>query len=403
MAGKMSLKQLSANVQKAVEAYETNDGDAAAYDHALEAIQKLQLAVEKPGDYAARVRYRGLQNIAIVMLAEMGVLQAIAARPDSSITASELAKETSCDELLIKRLLRQLTTNGICDEVAEYTYASNPMTQVFASPGQLAGFRYSTEQIFYIGSKIRGYLQESQVHKSQPVKANAHQHAFGKTFWQLLASDPSAKENFDIFMKAARRGGHVQMWNERYPPVSQLKDEDLKTGAEAVLMVDVGGGVGGQVGAFRKQCPDLPGRCILQDLPDTIKNNTSPPEGVELQAYDFFTPQPVKGARIYLFRSVCHDWDDSHSRKLLANTVAAMDPEYSRLLIDDWVLPDLGASLKATNMDINMMIMFDAMERTKNQWIKLLADVGLEIVEIYSTPGAAESIIETRVKRSRVI
>ncbi|KAK3666981.1 hypothetical protein LTR22_002206 [Elasticomyces elasticus] len=399
MARKIDLKQLSANVQKAVEAYENDGDDAAAYDHALEAIQKLQLAVEKPGDYAARLRYHGLQNIAIVMLAEMGVLQAIAARPDSSITVTELAKGTGCDELLIKRLLRQLTTNGICDEVAEYTYASNHMTQVFASPGQLAGFRYSTEQIFYIGSKIRSYLQESQVHKSQPVKQNAHQHAFGKTFWQLLASDPSAKENFDVFLKAARRGGHVQMWNERYPPVSKLKNEELKTGEEAVLMVDVGGGVGGQVGAFRKQCPDLPGKCILQDLPDTIKNNSSPPEGVELQAYDFFTPQPIKGARIYLFRSVCHDWDDSHSRQLLANTVAAMDPEYSRLLIDDWVLPDFGASLKATNMDINMMIMFDAMERTKNQWIKLLADVGLEIVEIYSTPGAAESIIETRVKR----
>ncbi|KAK5676263.1 hypothetical protein LTS10_011075 [Elasticomyces elasticus] len=401
MTGETSLKQLSADVQKAVEAYENNDADAAAYDHALGAIQKLQLAIEKPGDYAARVRYHGLQNIAIVMLSEMGVLQAIAARPDSSITATELANQTGCDELLIKRLLRQLTTNGICDEVGEYTYHSNPMTQVFASPGQLAGFRYSTEKIFYIGSKIRGYLHNSQIHKGQPVKQNAHQHTFdGKTFWQLLGSDPSAKENFDIFMKAARRGGHVQMWNERYPPVSQLKDEDLKIGEEAVLMVDVGGGVGGQVGAFRKQCPNLPGKCILQDLPDTIKNNASPPDGVELMSYDFFTPQPVKGARIYLFRSVCHDWDDSHSRKLLANTVAAMDPEYSRLLIDDWVLPDFGASLKATNMDVNMMIMFDAMERTKNQWIKLLADVGLEIVEIYSTPGAAESIIETRVNRS---
>lgn len=45
---------------------------------------------------------QGLQNIALVMLAEMGVLQAITARPDSSITASELAKDTGCDELLIR-------------------------------------------------------------------------------------------------------------------------------------------------------------------------------------------------------------------------------------------------------------------------------------------------------------
>jgi len=101
---------------------------------------------------------------------------------------------------------------------------------------------------------------------------------------------------------------------------------------------------------------------------------------------------------MYLFRSVCHDWDDEHCRGLLRNTVAAMDPNYSRLLIDEWVLPESGASLKATNMDINMMLTFNAMERTKGQWVKLLDAVGLEIVDIFSTPGAAESIIEARVK-----
>ena len=53
--------------------------------------------------------------------------------------------------------------------------------------------------------------------------------------------------------------------------------------------------------------------------------------------YDFFTPQPIKGARIYLFRSVCHDWDDEKSIVLLRRIVAALDSSYSRL-------PDLGAS-----------------------------------------------------------
>jgi len=56
MASNSSLQQLSQDVQKAVDAY-SNDGDAEAYDGALAAIQKLQLALEKPGDYAARVRY----------------------------------------------------------------------------------------------------------------------------------------------------------------------------------------------------------------------------------------------------------------------------------------------------------------------------------------------------------
>jgi hypothetical protein len=49
-------------------------------------------------------------------------------------------------------------------------------------------------------------------------------------------------------------------------------------------------------------------------------------------------------------------------------------------------------------MDCNMMLLFNASERTKMQWEKLLDAAGLEIVDIFSTPGAAESVIETKCK-----
>ena len=313
-----------------------------------------------------------------------------------------------------------MTAIGVCEERGEYTYQSNSMTEVLAVPGQIAGMRYMTETLFPIGSKIREYINGAGAKKGLPQGLPACKFAFGKTFWQLLDDEADRRASFNEYMKAARRGGQAQVWHERYPPAATLKDEKLRHGPDALLMVDVGGGVGGQVGAFRQQYADLPGRCVLQDLPDTIKNNASPPENVELMAYDFFTPQPLKGkrknnltweldvianqvistgARMYLFRSVCHDWDDEHSRKLLRNTVTAMDPTYSRLLIDEWVLPESGASLKAANMDINMGLMFNAMERTKGQWEKLLGDVGLEIVQIFASPGAAEAVIEAKVRQ----
>lgn len=49
-----------------------------------------------------------------------------------------------------------------------------------------------------------------------------------------------------------------------------VKDEQLETDVDAVLMVDVGGGVGSQVGAPRKLMSRLPGKCILQDLHEQI-------------------------------------------------------------------------------------------------------------------------------------
>ena len=40
--------------------------------------------------------------------------------------------------------------------------------------------------------------------------------------------------------------------------------------------------------------PDLPGRLVAQDLPTVIGAAPAPPTGVEMQAYDFFTEQPIK-------------------------------------------------------------------------------------------------------------
>ncbi|KAF2771024.1 putative O-methyltransferase [Teratosphaeria nubilosa] len=410
------LAEPSSRVQDTVAACERTN-DASSYDEALKSIRDLQLAVEKPGDFAARIRFQAFQNIAILVLAEMGVLQVISGKAraqllrknwlprldtmlHSSVWIFRCREKLWADDPSTEQLMRLITASGMCEEVGMSTYRSNQMLEVLADPGQIAGQKFMLDVQFRTGSRITDYLRAAQLDRCKTSNQSACQFAFnGKTFWQLLEESPERKANFDLYMKAARRGGQVQLWHQRYPPAAKLRDETLKKAPPALLMVDVGGGVGGQVGAFRKQYPDLPGRCVLQDLPETIKNNTSPLENVELMAYDFFTPQPLKGARIYLFRSVCHDWDDAHTRQLLSNTVAEMDPAYSRLLIDEWVLPDVGVDLKAANMDVNMLLLFNGMERTESQWVELLGDVGLEIVRIWRTEGAVESVIETRVKR----
>lgn len=78
-------------------------------------------------------------------------------------------------------------------------------------------------------------------------------------------------------------------------PVEERLAKGFKADEEgAVLLVDVGGGIGADMERFRKRYPDMPGKVIVQDLPDVI-NSTKMPQGVEGMAHDFFTPQPVKG------------------------------------------------------------------------------------------------------------
>jgi hypothetical protein len=74
-----------------------------------------------------------------------------------------------------------------------------------------------------------------------------------------------------------------------------------------------------------------------------------------------------------------------------------MDKDYSRLLINDYVLPDTGVDLHPALLDIMMMSLCSGLERTEKQWRALLDSIGLEIVKIWTSPGA-ESVIETKLK-----
>ena len=83
-------------------------------------------------------------------------------------------------------------------------------------------------------------------------------------------------------------------------------------------------------------------------------------------------------------------------RHILAQTIPALDPHHSRIVIVDIVLPDCGAKLLPALFDINMMLM-GGRERTEREWRGLLSEVGLRVIRITGPePGAwnMDSVIE---------
>ena len=94
-----------------------------------------------------------------------------------------------------------------------------------------------------------------------------------------------------------------------------------------------------------------------------------------------------------LFRSICHDWSDAKCREL-SNTVATMEPGYSKILINDWVLPDTGGPLVPALLDIQVLAVISGMERTQTQWRGLLKAVGLDIVNFHTIGTENEDLIE---------
>ena len=104
------------------------------------------------------------------------------------------------------------------------------------------------------------------------------------------------------------------------------------------------------------------------------------------------------GARVYYFRNICHDWSDEHCQTILTNTAKSMEKGYSRILIDDFVLPNTGAPLRGSAMDFLMMVYASGMERTRHQWETLLEASGLEMIKVWGEDSGYEQVIECQLK-----
>ena len=105
---------------------------------------------------------------------------------------------------------------------------------------------------------------------------------------------------------------------------------------------------------------------------------------------------PTVDARCYYLRMVFHDWPDERCLEILKHLTASMKAGYSKVIINDIVLPDQGATRFAAQSDINMMTLLAAMERSETQWRRLLEQAGLEVIKVW--PGAGESVIEATLK-----
>lgn len=100
------------------------------------------------------------------------------------------------------------------------------------------------------------------------------------------------------------------------------------------------------------------------------------------------------GATIYYLRNIIHDYPDEKAIVILKNLAAALAKD-SAILIDDMVIPDVGAHWHATQLDIALMAGLASVERTREAWYELVEKAGLKINQIYTyTASLRDSIIE---------
>nr|BAA32788.1 Ich1 [Coprinopsis cinerea] len=217
------------------------------------------------------------------------------------------------------------------------------------------------------------------------------------------------------------------------------------------IIVDVGGGIGSTsmllASAFSSSDGENRGlKFVIQDRSVVVEMGEKAwrekcPELLEsglarFQVHDFFTPQPIQNASIFLLRVVLHDWPDNYARKILLHLRRAArddqihEEDNTKLLLADFVLPlacketggsesglsgiegvsvgggggtqgqeydsapapllpNLGkASANVYWMDMTMNAMFNSQERTLREIVALTRSAGWRVVRVTQAPGS---------------
>jgi hypothetical protein len=83
---------------------------------------------------------------------------------------------------------------------------------------------------------------------------------------------------------------------------------------------------------------------------------------------------------------ILHDWSDEQSLQILRHIRDAMTPGYSKLIIEEFILPEKDCHMLPVMWDWEMMVFLNSFERSEGRWKKLLDEAGFTAVFL-APPG----------------
>ena len=244
------------------------------------------------------------------------------------------------------------------------------------------------------------------------------------SFFEYFAKSTETSDQFSAYMKSVHSSHGTSLnhlvsgfdWASlgRATVVDVMLSPSYEKTMSVLTVKQVGGSIGNTSVTLAKAFPDL--NFIVQDLPGTIANSKSllstQPESVRsritTQAHDFFTPQPVSRADVYLFRMILHDWPTADAVAILKQILPAMRLHLgggARIVIMDTVLPPPGSMAVVEEAllrvrDLTMLQAFNSRERELSDFEDLLRQVkddeggGLVLRNVVKPPGSVASVME---------
>ncbi|KAJ7648737.1 O-methyltransferase [Mycena polygramma] len=372
------------------------------------------------------------------VVATLNVVEILREGGREGMHIQDIAEKAGTDLDKLCRVLRLLATHHVFREVTPDVFTNNrissvidkgkPSALLFQKPAErfsgTSGLGAYVEHITDEGFKSSAYMADTLVDPatafSQAPTATLFSRAFS-TDMPIFAwfESPENKE------RLVRFGIGQAGSNKIDPPESILLGLNWDQLPKDAVLVDVGGGVGSTSLTIAKATPNV--RIVNQDRAPVIEqakaywteNLKSHVDSgmVEFQVHDFFAPQPVKNADIFMLRQIVHDWPDDTTDdaviKILSQLRAAATPK-TKLVIVDQIIPyatesalvdsipgtarpsppapslrNMGAASAVPYWaDIHMYALLNGRERTMGTFVNVCEKSGWKIVQVYHLPGS---------------
>ena len=304
---------------------------------------------------------------------------------DGPATVEQLGAQADVDPVHLVRLLRVLGDLGLVARDTSGRYALTGRGALLRSshPGNLRSLALT--QTWPLNVAAWGRLADAvRSGAGTFVEAN------GMPMWEALSSHPTHEAVFNAAM--ARRGA-VQ--------AAALREACDLEGVARV--VDVGGGSGALLEALLVAEPRLHG--VVADRPDVAAEARLRMESAglsdrcEVVPADFFREVPG-GGDAYVLSNILHDWPDEDCVRILGVVRAAMRPG-ARLWVLERVLDPSPARPAAEQadlhlLDLNMLVLFGARERTVAEYAALLAGAGFAAPVVHTTASPLDVVEAVR-------
>ncbi|KAL9118984.1 MAG: hypothetical protein Q9187_004464 [Circinaria calcarea] len=339
----------------------------AARNAIIDATLKLRILMLGPRDYLQSFMHNEL--ISMQVISRFKIASSFPVYEEASF--DEIAKTTGLSEHNVRRFLRHAMTKHIFHEPRKGFVAHTAASQLLSEDEQMLDWvSASTDELWQAACQTVNAMERWPGSQEPNQTGFALANNSEKSIYEILAQYPQRAKRFGNAMTSYTQGaGYDLKLLERNYPWAAL--------GEATI-VDVGGSHGSVCIHLATVFPSL--TFVVQDFPPVIEAGSSQLSSqdpslasrITFQAHDFLTEQPVKGADVYFFRWIFHNWSDAYSVRILRNLIPALKPG-ARIVVHDNLLPEPGTmALWAEEglrcMDLTMLELQNSREREMDDW-----------------------------------